>query len=124
MDYFFKEREGFMNTSKLIIPLLTLLTGAVLATGCYSRRVYVQERGPVVREVVVTEAPPAPRVEVIGVPPSPQHVWISGHWAWEGRHYSWVNGYWELRPRQYASYVPGHWERSGRNWVYVEGHWR
>lgn len=112
-----------MNSTKLLIPLLA---GTMLATGCYSHRVYVHDRGPVVREVVVTEAPPAPRVEVIGVAPSPRHVWISGHWAWDGRgrHYAWVNGYWEVRPREYASYTPGHWERTGNTWVYVEGYWK
>jgi hypothetical protein len=39
---------------------------------------------------VVLVAPPAPRVEVIGVAPSPGYVWVAGYWSWVGGRHEWV----------------------------------
>jgi hypothetical protein len=76
-----------------------------------------------VREVIVRNRPPVERVEVIEARPSPQHVWIAGHWTWEGE-WVWVKGHWEAPPRERAEWVPGHWVERPNGWVWVEGHWR
>jgi hypothetical protein len=55
--------------------------------------------------------PPPVREEVMVPAPSPQHVWIQGHWAWNGR-WVWQPGYWVIPPRPYAKWVPGHWRRQ------------
>ena len=44
----------------------------------------------------VQPAPPPDEVEVIGIAPFPQAVWVPGYWQWHKRHreYRWVHGYW------------------------------
>src|ERR1700689_5601547 len=43
---------------------------------------------------VVTVAPPAPQVEVVGVAPTPGYVWFGGYWNWVGGPHVWVGGHW------------------------------
>ena len=42
-------------------------------------------------------APPPAQVEVIGVAPYPQAIWVPGYWSWQRRHrqYHWVGGRWK-----------------------------
>ena len=47
---------------------------------------------------VVMVAPPPPRVEVIGKPPSPGYVWMDGYWNWVGGRHEWVPGHWAPTP--------------------------
>ena len=70
----------------------------------------------------VTVAPPAPRVEVVGVAPAPGYFWISGYWGWIGGRHEWVPGRWEA-PRPGYRYEPHHWEREGGGWRLHEGRW-
>ena len=70
----------------------------------------------------VTVAPPAPRVEVVGVAPAPGYFWISGFWNWEGERHSWVPGRWEA-PREGYRYEPHRWEQEGGGWHLRPGRW-
>lgn len=112
------------------LKLTVVLSGIVIvASGCFSRRTVVYETAgapaPVVtKEVVVVSAPPAPQVEVSGVAPSDEHVWIAGHWTRTGDRWTWVSGQWERRPSTTAIYVPGHWERKGEGYIWREGYWK
>src|SRR5882724_392175 len=99
--------------------LALLLALAVGATGCIVR----EPRG----EIIATQAPPPPRVEVVPAPPRPREVveWEPGRWQWEGREYRWIPGHYIERPRREAVYVPGHWdERPNGRWVWIGPHWR
>jgi hypothetical protein len=71
--------------------------------------------------IVVTPAPPPPRVEVLP-PPQPGAVWDPGHWRWVGGRYEWIPGHWR-RVRIGYHWVPGHWVARGPRWFWVEGHW-
>ena len=82
----------------------------------------VTTTGPATGEVLVTQAPPAPRVEVQTVAPGPGYVWTPGYWRWTGTDYVWVSGNWVVRPRSGAVYVRGHWERRPGGWVWIPGH--
>jgi WXXGXW repeat (2 copies) len=73
-------------------------------------------------EVVVRTAPPAERVEVMGVAPSAEHIWIKGHWLWDGAAYVWHPGHWELRRVGFVWQEP-HWVARGSGFVFVEGRW-
>lgn len=101
--------------TRTILLSLSLL----LAAGCV-----VRVPGPAVdyEGGVVAVAPPPPRTEVIGVAPSPNHVWVRGYWAWQGRHHVWRPGHWELR-RHGEHWVDGHWRAHRNGWVWVPGHW-
>ena len=95
------------------LPLACALSLGALA----SRRVaFAQE------EVEIDVAPPPPRVEVVGTPPSPRHFWIHGYYGWvNGAHY-WVPGRWEVM-RAGWSWSEARWAIVGRRWHFYPGHW-
>ena len=68
------------------------------------------------------EAPPALRVEAVGVAPAPGYFWINGSWFWDGGRYAWRGGYWE-RPRPGYHWVPHGWVRGEGGWHERGGHW-
>jgi hypothetical protein len=76
--------------------------------------------------VYVRSAPPSEVVEVVPAQPSAEHVWIRGHYRWDGvaAAYVWVPGHWQQRPAGYKRWVPGHWYERNGAWYWVEGHWR
>ncbi len=74
-----------------------------------------------VTEVEVEVAPPAPRVEVIPVAPSPQHFWVHGYWGYGTAHY-WVPGRYEaVRPGW--AYSEARWAPIGHRWHFYPGRW-
>jgi len=92
-----------------ILMLALLLT----VTACYAgTRVYVVQK------------PPPVRVEVIGVAPAADHVWVQGYWVWRDNDYQWVAGHWEKCPKPRAAWVPGHWKHTRHGYHWVLGHWR
>lgn len=72
--------------------------------------------------VDVRVAPPRPRVEVIPARPSPNHFWIHGHYAWNGREHYWVPGRYEVSRPGYG-WREARWEGGGGHYHYVEGGW-
>ena len=68
-------------------------------------------------------APPPPRVEVVGVKPGLNFVWIAGYWGWSGGAYAWAPGHW-VKAKPGKAWVAGHWERKGNHWAWKRGHWR
>lgn len=67
-------------------------------------------------------APPAPRVEVMGVRPSEHHFWAPGYYRWNGREHLWHGGGWYLERPGYTYYGP-HWAPYGNRWLYHRGYW-
>ena len=74
--------------------------------------------------IYVRTAPPVAVVEVEGVAPGPEFVWIRGYHRWDGRAYVWDPGRWERRPQARAVWVEGHWVKHRKGWYWEEGHWR
>lgn len=69
--------------------------------------------------------PPVAQVEVVGVAPGPEFVWIPGAHRWVGTSFVWVPGRWERRPARAVRWEPGRWEHHGsRGWRWHEGRWR
>jgi hypothetical protein len=84
----------------------------------------VPGRASAQEHVVVRVAPPAPRIEVRPVAPTPHHVWVSGYWGYRDRvGYEWHGGRWESPHPGYA-WEPAHWSERGGYWHFVGGHWR
>ena len=73
-------------------------------------------------EVVVKAKPPVERVEVIPVAPSPAHVWIKGHWHWNGVEWIWNPGKYVVAKAGLKWYPPQYVERGGA-FYFVAGHW-
>jgi hypothetical protein len=106
-------------------PVLLLLSTACLVPGRHGRPVLVAPVPvPVVSIRYVDREPPPVRYERAPPLPSPDHIWISGYWSWDGRAHIWIPGRYELRPHPRAAWVDGHWARHERGWHWVEGHWR
>jgi len=92
-----------------ILMLALLLTVAA----CYAgTRVYVVQK------------PPPLKVEVIGVAPAADHVWVQGYWVWRDNDYQWVPGHWDKPPHSRAQWMPGHWKHTRHGHYWVPGHWR
>lgn len=85
----------------------------------------IRPGGPAVttREVVVSQAPPPLRQEVMTMAPSPTHLWMPGYWTWNNG-WQWVSGHWELPPQQTTTWVPGQWVPQGPNWLWRPGRWQ
>ena len=117
--------NGMKREMGLLLVLIAVIT--FLSAGCISshRTVVVRERPVAVTpgEVVVTAEPPPPQHEVIGVAPTPRHVWTEGYWSYHEGKWMWMPGRWEVRPRRGAIWVAGHWDRTPRGWVWRRGHW-
>ena len=77
----------------------------------------------VVPGVSVTVAPPPVRAEVRPMAPSPNHVWINGHWAWRRGAHVWMPGHYALPPGAGYRWVPARWVNEGGRYVFFEGHW-
>src|ERR1044071_9676482 len=106
--------------------LASVMAASFVAGGCIShhqRTVVVREPVPATRTVVVTTEPPAPQQEIVGVAPSPEHVWVSGYWTYNHDRWAWKKGHWERRPHREAVWVAGHWDRTAGGWVWRPGHW-
>jgi hypothetical protein len=76
------------------------------------------------RETIVTQVPPAVRIEAQTASPGASYVWTKGYWRWSGAGYQWVPGSWISRPRPAAVWVEGHWLHRGGGWVWVAGRWQ
>ena len=75
-------------------------------------------------EVVVTQEPPAPYAEVIGVAPAPGMIWVGGYWHLYGNRWVWNRGYYARPPHAGARwYAPRYVIRGGTR-VYIRGYWR
>ncbi len=73
------------------------------------------------RTVIIREAPPPPREEVM---PGARrgHVWAPGHWQWRNGRHVWVAGHW-LRARQGHRWVADTWVQRDGRWAYQAGRW-
>jgi hypothetical protein len=73
------------------------------------------------RVVVVRQAPPPPRDEMV---PTPRHgyVWAPGYWNWSHNRHVWVRGHWERSRRGYVYHAPA-WEERDGQWHMHRGSW-
>ena len=94
------------------------ISGALGAAGAFPTFL-----GGCAATVHVPTPPPAPRAETRGPRPGPRHVWIDGHWNYDGHRYVWVAGRWTA-PEKSGDWVAGRWVKKPRGWVWVPGHWR
>jgi hypothetical protein len=76
----------------------------------------------------VQTVPPAPvsePQESMPPQPSPNAMWIRGHYVWTGNGYQWQPGRWEVPPTGARVWVPPAWQPAANGgYVYVRGHWQ
>jgi hypothetical protein len=75
--------------------------------------------------VLAPYQPPPQRAEIPPPAPSPQALWVAGHWhwSWSGVRYVWTPGRYIERPQPNANWLPGYWEQHAGGWIWVEGRW-
>ena len=73
------------------------------------------------KEIEITIAPPADRVEVV---PAPRDGFIyeRGHYMYDGKQYVWNEGKF-IRQREGHVYTPYALERRGEKYYFRPGHW-
>lgn len=71
---------------------------------------------------VITQAPPAPQVDVIIAAPGPGFFWIGGYWGWLGGRHVWMGGRWEAY-RPGWRWAPYAWHPHGHGWRAAPGRW-
>jgi hypothetical protein len=103
----------------LKIGFAAVALASIVMTGCV---VTARPAAVVYDTPMVTVAPPAPQVEVIGVAPSPGYVWAGGYWNWEGGRHVWVAGHWQPGRPGYH-WAPHRWVQTGGGWRLERGHW-
>ena len=103
------------------LPAAAALLGAALLAGCVvAPAPYAPAYYP---SGYIAVAPPAPRIEYVGVAPAPGYFWIAGTWSWIGARYVWRPGHWQA-PRAGYQWVPQRWEGHGERWRERPGHWQ
>lgn len=73
---------------------------------------------------VVVVKPNKPKVLVVKPTKAKSgHVWVNGHWKWNGKKYVWVKGHWKKQKVGHV-WVPGHWKKVKGGHQWVPGHWK
>src|ERR1041385_3092672 len=125
--------ETFRDSSRLTA---TLMSPKLLRYSTYRLGVALLLSMPAARAAAaVANAPsvaPAPIVDkplppagndTPGDQPSPQHVWVPGHWRWSEGAYVWETGRWEVPPASNMMWTAPQWQQSGNGFVLKEGYW-
>jgi hypothetical protein len=105
-----------------LLSVLALSSGCVVAV----RPAPVVYEQPVAApgEVIVSEDPPAPVYETVGIAPGPGYLWIGGYYHWSGGGWVWYRGHYARPPHPGAAWVRARYENRGGRRVYVAGYWR
>ena len=72
-------------------------------------------------ELYTDTEPPPLRVEIRPLQPTPEAIWIDGHWAWRAHQYVWIDGHWDRHP--HGAWIPGRWDHRERGYFWTRGHW-
>lgn len=105
-----------------LLSVLALSSGCVVAVRP-APVVYEQPVGAP-GEVVVSEDPPAPVYETVGIAPGPGYLWIGGYYHWSGGGWVWYRGHYARPPHPGAAWIRARYEVRGGRRVYVAGYWR
>jgi hypothetical protein len=108
-----------------VASLLVLTSGCVVAVRPAPAPVVYEQTVPAGApgEVVVTEEPPAPIYETVGIAPGPGYLWIGGYYHWNGR-WVWYRGHYARPPHPGAAWIRARYEFRGGRRVYIAGYWR
>ena len=101
-----------------------ILLAAVLSVSPYT--VSAQPPPPPLPDlhVRVFDNPPPPfRPEVRIERPSPQHVWLRGHYDRDDRDWAWHEGRWEQPPARHVRWVAPRYRRVHGKVHYYPEHW-
>lgn len=115
-----------LNPAPRVTAGLLRATGILLTLGLVA---------PALRAQPVSSANPPPAAvvdkpllpptnDVPNPQPSPQDVWIPGHWHWGQGSYVWVAGDWQVPPAPNATWIAPQWQPVGSGYVLHEAFWQ
>ena len=107
-----------LRLSILGVALTGAITGALAQTGS------VPTAAQIAPAPLLDKPLPPSTPDSVGDQPTPQHVYVSGHWRWQDGAYVWENGRWELPPAPSAVWVGPRWEQKDNGYVLAEGYWQ
>jgi hypothetical protein len=111
-----------MGSMGIVVKPVFRFLAPLAAAGLVMTGVAGGERTASAQEVVMV-APPAPRVELVTVAPSPNHFWAPGYWGYRhGYGHQWYPGTWQAYRPGYTWTQPG-WGRGGGGYVFRGGGW-
>jgi hypothetical protein len=58
----------------------------------------------------------------VGVAPTPDNIWVPGHWVWRVDHYAWRPGFWAAANPDWI-WIPANYVWTPNGYVFVDGHW-
>jgi hypothetical protein len=125
-----KTGYGQKRMGDFLFPCILVAMGAVIPalSACYVaiRNPVHEVEGSFTRaQIYASEPAPPPREEeVVGLAPSPDHIWVGSYWTRHNNGWYWVGGRWAARPRPGAIWVDGRWEGHPRGYVRMRGYWR
>ena len=96
--------------------MFRILIPALFLAGC---AIHAHDEDNEVR--VEVPPPPPPQVVLVkGTCPSPDHVWVDGHYNYVNESYVWVDPHWAVPPKGKRVWVKGYWRDGG----WIGGRWR
>lgn len=124
-----ESRPALLRAARLSVGASALLLAFGMTSGCVvavrpAPVATVYETPVVAQEEIVTEGPPPPQVEYVGVSPGPGYLWIGGYYHWSGGRWAWNRGYYARPPRAGARWIAPRYEVRGGARVYIHGYWR
>jgi hypothetical protein len=80
---------------------------------------------PMVPPAAMVDRPLAPAAnDTPGEQPSPQHIWVPGHWRWSEGSYVWETGRWEVPPTPSVQWIAPQWQQQANGYTLREGYWQ
>src|SRR3954470_15082566 len=84
----------------------------------------IPEAPPVAPAVPIVDKPLTPAAnDTPGDQPTPQHVWVPGHWRWLEGAYVWEAGRWDIPPAPNMTWMAPQWQPQGNGYILKEGFW-
>ena len=114
-------RNALAATSFTLLSLLA--AGSAQAAPHATIVIQTGQAGPVYTQnrPVYLPAPPPPRREAR--PHARRgHVWVTGHWEWQGRRHVWKQGHW-VQARRGHHYRQPQWVQHNGRWEMQGGRW-
>lgn len=116
-----KTKNVFLLAAILTLSPLTVSDGSIATKEATAQP--LPPGAPDLRVRVVDSPPPVFRHEVRVQRPSPQHVWLRGHYDRDDRDWAWHEGRWEQPPARGVRWVGPRYRRYHRKVRYEPEHW-
>lgn len=107
-----------MNARVLLVALLCGVPAAAFGETHVSVGLTIGRPAP----IIIARPPPVRVPEARTLPPTPDYVWVEGHYTWQNQQWVWVPAAWVQPPQPGAVWVVPRWDAATQSWT--EGYWQ